>query len=109
MLDTKGPEIRTALNKAGRDVKVQLKEGQKFTFFYEDRLGDEEGTSLSYKDLYKDVKPGNLILIDDGKIQIRVDEIKDKDIIGTVLMMVVLVQEKYKCTRGFYKNTILKP
>ena len=85
MLDTKGPEIRTALNKAGRDVKVQLKEGQKFTFFYEDRLGDEEGTSLSYKDLYKDVKPGNLILIDDGKIQIRVDEIKDKDIIGTVL------------------------
>lgn len=47
MLDTKGPEIRTALNKAGRDVKVQLKEGQKFTFFYEDRLGDEEGTSLS--------------------------------------------------------------
>ena len=29
MLDTKGPEIRTALNKAGRDVKVQLKEGQK--------------------------------------------------------------------------------
>lgn len=85
MLDTKGPEIRTALNKAGRDVKVQLKEGQKFTFFYEDRLGDEEGTSLSYKDLYKDVKPGNLILIDDGKIQIRVDEIKDKDIVGTVL------------------------
>ena len=85
MLDTKGPEIRTALNKAGRDVKVQLKEGQKFTFFYEDRLGDEEGTSLSYKDLYKDVQPGNLILIDDGKIQIRVDEIKDKDIVGTVL------------------------
>ena len=85
MLDTKGPEIRTALNKAGRDVKVQLKEGQKFTFFYEDRLGDEEGTSLSYKDLYKDVKPGNLILIDDGKIQVRVDEIKDKDIVGTVL------------------------
>ena len=30
MLDTKRPEIRTALNKAGRDVKVQLKEGQKF-------------------------------------------------------------------------------
>ena len=84
MLDTKGPEVRTAINKAGRDVKVQLKKGQKYTIFYEDRLSDEEGTSASYKDLYKDVKPGNLILIDDGKIQIKVDEIKDKDIIGTV-------------------------
>ena len=61
LLDTKGPEIRTALNKAGRDVKVQLKEGQKFTFFYEDRLGDEEGTSLSYKDLYKDIKDVRII------------------------------------------------
>ncbi len=86
MLDTKGPEIRTALNKAGRDVKVQLKAGQKYTFFNDDRLGDEEGTSVSYKDLYKDVKPGNLILIDDGKIQVKVDEIKGQDIVGTVVV-----------------------
>ena len=85
MLDTKGPEIRTALNKAGRDVKVELKEGQKYTFFYGDRLGDEEGTSVSYQDLYKDVKPGDRILIDDGKVQVRVDKIDGKDIVGTVL------------------------
>ena len=40
--------------------------------------------TISYKDLYKDVKPGDSILIDDGLVGMEVVEIADKDIICIV-------------------------
>ena len=70
LLDTKGPEIRTGMLYTGKNTKIQLKDGQKFTLYNEDVTGNEEGTSVTYKELYKDVVPGTKILIDDGAIEL---------------------------------------
>ena len=69
LLDTKGPEIRIREFENG---KVTLKEGQEFTLTAEEIVGNEKIVSVTYKDLYKDVKPGNSILIDDGLIGLEV-------------------------------------
>ena len=68
LLDMKGPEIRTGMLYTGKNQKIQLKDGQKFTLVNEDIEGNEEKVSVTYKELYKDVKPGTKILIDDGAI-----------------------------------------
>ena len=69
----------------GKNTKIQLKDGQKFTLYNEDVTGNEEGVSVTYKELYKDVVPGTKILIDDGAIELKVDEVVGKDIITTVV------------------------
>ncbi len=75
LLDTKGPEIRTG---TFRDSVVKLEEGQDFTITTRDVEGTQEICSVSYKDLARDVKPGDTILIDDGLIALRVKEIIDQ-------------------------------
>lgn len=85
ILDMKGPEIRTGMLYTGKNEKIQIKDGQKFTLVNEDVVGDENRVSVSYKELYKDVEPGTKILIDDGAIELKVDEIVDKDIVCTVV------------------------
>ena len=85
LLDMKGPEIRTGMLYTGKNKKIELKDGQKFTLFNEDIEGNEEGVSVTYKELYKDVQPGTKILIDDGAIELKVDEVAGKDIVCTVV------------------------
>ncbi|HCO74823.1 MAG TPA: pyruvate kinase, partial [Clostridium sp.] len=66
LLDTKGPEIRTGNFENGT---VELKEGTTFIVHCgEDIIGDETKCSITYKNLYKDVKPGNTLLINDGLV-----------------------------------------
>lgn len=77
LLDTKGPEIRIREFAKG---KITLIEGQKFTLTADEIQGDEERVSITYKELYKDVKPGDSILIDDGLIGLEVEEIEGSDI-----------------------------
>ena len=69
----------------GKNTKIQLKDGQKFTLVNEDVEGNEEKVSVTYKELYKDVQPGTKILIDDGAIELKVDEVVGKDIVCTVV------------------------
>ena len=82
LLDTKGPEIRTRDFKGG---KIQLEAGQKFTLTTRELDGDNTIASVTYKNLPKDVKVGGSILIDDGLIELRVDEIKGTEILCTVI------------------------
>ena len=91
LLDTKGPEIRIREFENG---KVTLKEGQEFTLTTEEIVGNEKIVSVTYKDLYKDVKPGNSILIDDGLIGLEVKKIKGHDIVCTVINGGVLGNKK---------------
>lgn len=70
MLDTKGPEIRIKKFKAG---KVTLIAGQIFTLCLGDVEGDETGVSITYRELYRDIAIGGKILIDDGLIELRVE------------------------------------
>ena len=85
ILDMQGPEIRTGMLVTGKNEKIQLEDGQKFVLVNEDIIGDKDRVSVSYKNLYQDVKPGAKILIDDGAIELVVDEIVDKDIHCTVV------------------------
>jgi len=85
ILDMKGPEIRTGMLYTGKTEKISIKDGQKFTLVNDDIEGNEERVSVSYKELYKDVTPGAKVLIDDGAIELVIDEIVDKDIVCTVV------------------------
>ncbi len=84
LLDTKGPEIRTGIQESG-DKKVKITVGQTFTFVNEDIVGNNERTSITYKELYKTMHPGTKILVDDGALEFEVVEIKDKDIVCKAL------------------------
>ena len=84
LLDTKGPEIRTGVLAGGEDV--ELEEGQKFTLTTREVEGTNEIVSVTYAELPEDVGVGNTILIDDGLMELRVDEIKDgTDVVCTVI------------------------
>lgn len=82
LLDTKGPEIRTRDFEGG---KVEIVAGQTFTLTTRDILGDNTITSITYKDLAKDVEIGTRILIDDGLIELKVKDIIDEDLVCEVI------------------------
>jgi len=82
LLDTKGPEIRIKTFKNG---KIELKEGQEFNFVSKDIVGDENNVSITYPNLYKDIKVGDKILIDDGLIGLAIVEKNSKRIKCEVL------------------------
>lgn len=82
LLDTKGPEIRTGNFKDG---KVKVKTGQTFTLVADNNiLGTEEKTGITFPDLYKDVTPGAVIMIDDGLIEMEVVKIEGTNIVCNV-------------------------
>ena len=81
LLDTKGPEIRIGDVEGG---KLELKPGQEFTLTTEEILGTEKKVTITYKELYKDVEPGDSILIDDGLIGMEVVRIDESDIVCRV-------------------------
>jgi len=81
MLDTKGPEIRTGNFAEG---KVQLEAGQLFTLTTRELDGDSTICSITYKMLPAELKTGDTVLIDDGKIRMTVKETADTEIICTV-------------------------
>ena len=74
LLDTKGPEIRTGKFEPS---KVELTMGDKFTVYAGgDVIGDTTKCSVTYEGLANDVKPGNIILIDDGLVGLEVESIE---------------------------------
>ena len=77
LVDLQGPKIRT-----GRfaDGPVILKVGERFTITTLDVPGDQSRVSTTYKGMPGDVHPGDLLLIDDGKVTLRAVEVTDTDI-----------------------------
>ena len=76
MLDTKGPEyrIKTFANK-----KVMLNDGDTFTFTTDDVVGDETKVSVTYKNLIKDLKIGDRILVNNGLVVFEVEKLEGND------------------------------
>ncbi len=72
ILDTKGPEIRI---KTFADGPVELREGDSFTLRTDEVEGTAEQVSVTYPGLGEDIAPGSLILVDDGLISLRVENI----------------------------------
>ncbi|GFP74046.1 pyruvate kinase [Clostridium fungisolvens] len=78
MLDTKGPEIRTGKFEPS---KVELTVGSEFTIYAGgDVVGDTTQCSVTYAGLGNDVKPGNMILIDDGLVGLEVTSVEGNKI-----------------------------
>ena len=77
MLDTKGPEYRIGTFAKG---KANILEGADFTFTVEDVSGDEHRVSVNYKGLHQDLKPGNIVTVNNGMVQFRVESIEGSNI-----------------------------
>ena len=82
LLDTKGPEIRLRDFEGGR---AELKTGQQFVLTTEEILGTAEKAAISYKNLKSDISVGTTILIDDGLIEMTVEEISGEEIVCRVV------------------------
>ena len=78
MLDTKGPEIRLGEIIGG---SATLKEGETFILTARDIEGSEKEVSVTYKPLATELKEGDMVLIDDGRISLRVTGLTDTDVI----------------------------
>ncbi len=79
--DLQGPKIRVNEMQPG----IEIKAGDKITITTKEVLGNHELVSTSYEGLPKDVKVGDMILIDDGKIELKVKEIRGIEVVCTVI------------------------
>lgn len=92
LLDTKGPEIRTHSMENGQ---VELVRGQKIEVSMTEVLGNSERFSVSYEGLIDDVEPGDFILLDDGLVELQIDELnKETGIITTTVKNNGLLKNK---------------
>lgn len=77
MLDTKGPEYRIRTFAEG---KVTIPTGADFTFTTDEVEGDETRVSVSYKNLNKDLNPGDVVTVNNGLVQFEVQSIEGSDV-----------------------------
>jgi len=82
LVDLQGPKIRLARFKAGPH---DLARGDIFTITTDDVEGTKERVGTTYKGLPGDCKPGDHILIDDGKVTVEVVEVKGNDVVTKVI------------------------
>lgn len=82
LADLQGPKIR--LGRFEEERKYQLDKGDRFTITIDDIEGDQTRCSTTFKGLPGDVKPGDPILIDDGKVGLRAVEVTDTDVVCEV-------------------------
>jgi pyruvate kinase len=79
--DLQGPKIRVNEMEPG----IEIKEGDSITITTKEVLGNKNLVSTSYEGLPKDVKVGDMILIDDGKIELKVKEVRGTEVTCTVV------------------------
>ncbi len=91
LADLQGPKIRVG---KFADGKVQLVEGEQFTLDIDCELGDRERVGLDYPELVNDVKRGDTLLLNDGRIIMRVDRVTPRTIECTVSQGGVLSNRK---------------
>ncbi|MGB3827484.1 MAG: pyruvate kinase [Ornithinimicrobium sp.] len=83
LADLQGPKIRTARFASG---PITLSEGDRFTITTRDVAGDENEVGTTHHGLAGDVEPGDDLLIDDGKVQLRAVEVTETDVITEVVI-----------------------
>ncbi len=77
MLDTKGPEYRI---KTFKNQKITLNDGDKFTFTTDDIIGDEKKVSVNYSNLTNELSVGDTILLNNGLLTFKVQDIDGANI-----------------------------
>lgn len=83
ILDTKGPEIRLGVFAAG---KIDLQPDQLFTLHTAEQLGDQDGVSVSYRELADELVVGDRVLVDDGLIEMQVVELQPQAVVCRVVV-----------------------
>lgn len=74
LVDLQGPKLRIGAFKNG---PIQLKEKAKFTLDLDDALGDEKRVSLPHPEIFNALHEGAALLLDDGKIRLRVEKLSE--------------------------------
>ena len=82
LLDTKGPEVRV---KNFKDGRVTLEDGQLFTLTDDEVEGTKDKVSVTYNRLYEDLEVGMRVLIDDGLIEMQVEQVDRTNIVCRVI------------------------
>jgi pyruvate kinase len=82
LADTKGSEIRTGILSGG---EAELMAGEAFELYFDARTGDASGVFVSNASLGDIVQPGDPILLDDGAIELRLEQISGKGLCCTVV------------------------
>ena len=77
MLDTKGPEYRI---KTFANGPVTLKDGDPFILTTEDIPGDETRVAVTYANLTQELNPGDTVLINNGLVILKVEEIHGNNV-----------------------------
>lgn len=95
--DLQGPKIRVG---KFRDSRITLKAGETFILDAACTLGDQERVGLDYKELPRDVSMGDALLLDDGKIELRVERVEGNEVHTTVVQGGVLSNNKGINRRG---------
>ncbi len=72
LADLQGPKLRVG---EIENNALELKKGDEILFTTEPCLGTKDCIYISYPDLYKDVRVGEIILLDDGKLQVEVAQV----------------------------------
>ncbi|MBK8890410.1 MAG: pyruvate kinase [Dechloromonas sp.] len=83
LADLQGPKIRVG---KFADGKVMLVDGETFILDAHCTLGNQERVGLDYKNLPKDVKPGDMLLLDDGRLKLEVLTVRGHEINTRVLV-----------------------
>jgi pyruvate kinase len=81
LADLQGPKIRIGKFAQGR---IDLAVGDRFTFDTECESGDQQRVGLDYKELVNDVHAGDTLLLNDGRVVMRVDRVGNTTIDCTV-------------------------
>ncbi|HWQ38929.1 MAG TPA: pyruvate kinase [Burkholderiales bacterium] len=81
MCDLQGPKIRIGRFRNGR---IQLSRGEVFILDARCEEGDQERVGLDYKELTRDVRSGDVLLLDDGRIVLDVQKVAGEEIVTTV-------------------------
>jgi pyruvate kinase len=84
LADLQGPKLRVG---EIENNALEIIPGDILTFTNEKCIGTKEKIYVSYPNLHSDVKPGNLIMIDDGKLEVRVTEITAENHVKVVVVM----------------------
>jgi pyruvate kinase len=89
--DLCGPKIRTGKL---QNKSIELKAGATFTFTIDEIVGDEHRVATTYRELPDDMKAGDTILLDDGKMALRVVSKTVRDVECTVINGGILKENK---------------
>ena len=91
LADLQGPKLR--VGEIENDA-LDVIPGDILTFSNDKCIGTKEKIYVSYPNLHSDVKPGDCIMIDDGKLEVRVTEIAPNNDVKVVVVMGGLLSSK---------------